>query len=145
MENIRSQHLWHQAPFHIQSKSNRLCLCKTDCPEEQRVSVFVTSTRNIILKRKYWLMITFNRNKTWQNEVQSISSTQTSKWIKRPHLCSSQSLSALSFFSSFILIFLQWQVCQIFFPGFTFILIPHSSHLSFPLSMLSLKQTAATH
>lgn len=80
--------------------------------------------QGILLKRKYWLVITFNRNKISQNEMQSISQTQTSRWIQRYHPCSPQSLSTLNSFGSLIVIILQWQVCQIFSPHFMFILIP---------------------
>lgn len=80
--------------------------------------------QGILLKREYWLVITFNRNKISQNEMQSISQTQTSRWIKRSHPRSPQSLSTSNSFGSLILIILQWQVCQSFFPSFTFLLIP---------------------
>lgn len=90
----------------------------------ERGCLCLSLLQGILLKREYWLVITFNRNNVSQNEMQSIIQTQTNRWIKRSHLCSPQSLSALTSFGSLIVIILQWQVCQIFFPRFIFILIP---------------------
>lgn len=87
------------------------------------------------LKRKFWLLITFNRNKNI-SEQNAKHQPDMKKQIDAE--TSSMCTSIFIHFEliSFILIFLQLLVCHIFFSWFLFILIPC---FSFPPSTISLR------